>query len=194
MSSTAGDAKRRQPLLRSTDASSASGSGEGGGSRFTHTGGGNFARRRGWRILARQPGCTYLHVACAALELSKPRIRQCTVTREGCRHGIRPGGEIGCGGVRGDLACHAGGQDAHALRVTPACRGLRILGTPLGTDEYVAAYFQALSAQFRAFLEVFPSVPDQPPSRVVAAFPLCQPESAVRTPGFAACPHCWFCR
>ena len=42
----------------------------------------------------------------------------------------------------------------------PDERGLRVLGTPLGTDEYVAAYVQTLSAQHRAFLEVLPSVPD----------------------------------
>ena len=39
-------------------------------------------------------------VAGAALELSKSRLTQCTVTGEGCRHAVSPGSEIGCGGVR----------------------------------------------------------------------------------------------
>ena len=39
-------------------------------------------------------------VAGAALELSKPKLTHCTVTGEGCRHGVSPGSEIGCGGVR----------------------------------------------------------------------------------------------
>ena len=39
-------------------------------------------------------------VAGAALELSKPRLTQCTVTGEGCRHGVSPGSQIGCEGLR----------------------------------------------------------------------------------------------
>ncbi len=42
----------------------------------------------------------------------------------------------------------------------PDERGLRILGIPLGTDEFAAAYLQNLSAQHRALLDVLPSVPD----------------------------------
>ena len=39
-------------------------------------------------------------------------------------------------------------------------RGLKVLGTPLGTDEFVAAHLDFLSAQHRAFLELLPTLPD----------------------------------
>ena len=39
-------------------------------------------------------------------------------------------------------------------------RGLKVLGTPLGTDEFVAAHLDSLSAQHRTFLELLPTLPD----------------------------------
>ncbi|CAE6971831.1 unnamed protein product [Symbiodinium sp. CCMP2456] len=42
----------------------------------------------------------------------------------------------------------------------PQDRGLRVLGSPVGTDEYVAAQLQHLSAQHRALLELLPGIHD----------------------------------
>ena len=40
----------------------------------------------------------------------------------------------------------------------PDERGLRVLGTPLGTDEFVVAYLQTLSAQHRALFKALPTI------------------------------------
>ena len=42
----------------------------------------------------------------------------------------------------------------------PQDRGLRVLGSPLGTDEYVAAQLQHLSVQHRALLQLLPGIHD----------------------------------
>eukprot|EP00439_Symbiodinium_sp_Y106_P028817 s3110_g3.t1 len=39
-------------------------------------------------------------------------------------------------------------------------QGLKVLGTPLGTDEFVAAHLHTLSVQHRPFLELVPTLPD----------------------------------
>eukprot|EP00439_Symbiodinium_sp_Y106_P062335 s3397_g9.t1 len=39
-------------------------------------------------------------------------------------------------------------------------QGLKVLGTPLGTDEFVAAQLHTLSAQHRPLLELLPTLPD----------------------------------
>ena len=39
-------------------------------------------------------------------------------------------------------------------------QSLKVLGTPLGTDEFVAAHLHTLSAQHRTFLELLPTLPD----------------------------------
>ncbi|CAE7822051.1 unnamed protein product [Symbiodinium sp. CCMP2456] len=39
-------------------------------------------------------------------------------------------------------------------------QGLKVLGAPLGTDEFVVAQLHTLSAQHRALLELLPSLPD----------------------------------
>eukprot|EP00439_Symbiodinium_sp_Y106_P032147 s3071_g3.t2 len=39
-------------------------------------------------------------------------------------------------------------------------QSLKVLGTPLGTDEFVAAHLHTLSAQHRTFLQLLPTLPD----------------------------------
>ena len=55
----------------------------------------------------------------------------------------------------------------------PQDRGLRVLGSPLGTDEYVAAQLQHLSVQHRALLQLLPGIHDLQVSWLLLLFCAC---------------------
>ena len=63
-------------------------------------------------------------------------------------------------------------------------QGLKVLGTPLGTNEFVAVHLHTLSAQHRIFLELL---------SILLDLQVAVPSSTIHPPCRPASPHCRVC-
>ena len=94
------------------------------------------------------PCCPASSTTCASLHIRLHAGNTRVWNSAGVRPPHLPPPPAGCTTWVGDPA------------LPPQDRGLRVLGSPLGTDEYVAAQLQHLSVQHRALLQLLPGIHD----------------------------------